>query len=373
MTYYCSFGEYQKQLKDYFLRTGTRMQFYEMWSYLYRKGLLITDPPEILRNKELVGKMPDAEFEAMVDRLYLNFPTPVSKSADVVQEDDIIPIGRDAFVFRHPRYTRPMLHTHNHVEVDFVSRGGCTLHFEDKTRALREGELCIIAPGSRHDIEITEDDTFVFTLMLRTSTFDTVFFSLLTGSDLLADFFRTILHSPAQPNYLLFYLEDLEWVRIIFRNALMECYKSDLYANNACTSWINLLFTTVLRNYSRSLQFYDYTMGTDFSLVLQYIQHNYQTVTLSSLASFFHYSEPHLCTLIRKNTGHSFTELIKRLRMNRAVSLLQNTDMKVSEIAENVGYHSADHFSRVFRGTYMVSPAEYRKRHNSLQDRISQE
>lgn len=363
MSYYCTFGELQEHLKSHYLRTGSRMQFFEMWNSLSRRGLLITDPPEILRNRELVGKMPDHEFESLVNRLYISFNTSTGKMTDLVQEDDIIPIGRDAFCFRHPRYTRPMLHVHNHVEVNFVSRGSCLLHFEDKTRTMKEGELCIIAPGSRHDIEIVDDETFVFTLMLRTSTFDTVFFSLLAGSDLLADFFRTILHSPLQANYLLFYLDDMQWVRIIFRNVLMESCKSDNYANNCCSSWINLLFATVLRSYSKSLQFYDYTMGTDFSLVLQYIQHNYQTVTLSSLAAFFHYSEPHLCTLIKRNTGHSFTDLVKRLRMNRAVSLLQNTDMKIAEIAENIGYHSADHFSRVFRGTYHMSPAEYRKLH----------
>ena len=39
---------------------------------------------------------------------------------------------------------------------------------------------------------------------------------------------------------------------------------------------------------------------------LQYIQHNYQTLTLASLAEFFHYSEPHLSTLIKQNTGKNF-------------------------------------------------------------------
>ena len=42
---------------------------------------------------------------------------------------------------------------------------------------------------------------------------------------------------------------------------------------------MNLLFSTLLRNYSETLQFYNYQMGSDFSLVLQYIQHNYQTLS----------------------------------------------------------------------------------------------
>ncbi|MFW2551484.1 hypothetical protein ACN2AP_30025, partial [Klebsiella pneumoniae] len=88
-------------------------------------------------------------------------------------------------------------------------------------------------------------------------------------------------------------------------------------------------FAEVLRSYSQTLRFYNYQMGTDFSLVLQYIQHNYRTLTLSSLAELFHYSEPHLCTLIRQNTGFTFTELIKKLRLSDATNYLLKTDLKI--------------------------------------------
>jgi AraC-like DNA-binding protein len=42
--------------------------------------------------------------------------------------------------------------------------------------------------------------------------------------------------------------------------------------------------------------------------------------------------------------------------------------MKISEIAECVGYNSADHFSRIFRSEYQMSPQEYRKKHQSAED-----
>lgn len=136
-----------------------------------------------------------------------------------------------------------------------------------------------------------------------------------------------------------------------------------MYSNACCISYVNLMFSALLRSYSQTIQFYNYEMGADFSLVLQYIQHNYQTLTLSSLADLFHYSEPHLCTLIKQNTGLTFTELIKRLRLSDAIDYLLNTSLKVGEIAERIGYNSADHFSRVFRSAYKMSPQEYRKQH----------
>lgn len=55
-------------------------------------------------------------------------------------------------------------------------------------------------------------------------------------------------------------------------------------------------------------------------------------------------------------------QYILSLRMVNAQSLLENTDYKIGEIAEIVGYDNQLYFSRVFRKEYGVSPAQYRKK-----------
>ena len=359
MAYYITYGEFQQHMKDYFFRTGSRMQFPEMADYLYRKGLLSETPPDPILTSEMFGDMDDDAFNKIIDQLPLEL-NPQIAITPKVKESDIFPNSGDVFIIRHPRYTRPAPHIHNYFEINYVASGSCTFVFEKSKRTMQEGELCIIAPSSEHDLVI-DDDSTVFCIMLRKSTFDTTFFSLLSRKDLLSYFFRTILQDDSHANYLLFFSENNKWLKQIIHNAMGESYKNDSYSNACCISWINLLFSNLLRNYSKTLQFYDYQMGADFSLVLQYIQHNYQTVTLASLAELFHYSEPHLCTLIKQNTGHTFTGLIKRLRLAEAIDYLTNTNLKIGEIAEKVGYNSADHFSRVFRSTYKMSPQEYRK------------
>ena len=366
MAYYITYGEFQQHMKDYFFRTGSRMQFPEMADYLYRKGLLSETPPDPIPTSEMFGDMDDDAFNKIIDQLPLEL-NPQIAITPKVKETDIIPNSRDVFIIRHPRYTRPSPHIHNYFEINYVASGSCTFVFEKSKRTMQEGELCIIAPSSEHDL-IIDDDSTVFCIMLRKSTFDTTFFSLLSRKDLLSYFFRTILQDDSHANYLLFFSENNKWLKQIIHNAMGESYKNDSYSNACCISWINLLFSNLLRNYSKTLQFYDYQMGADFSLVLQYIQHNYQTLTLASLAELFHYSEPHLCTLIKQNTGHNFTGLIKRLRLAEAIDYLTNTNLKIGEIAEKVGYNSADHFSRVFRSTYKMSPQEYRKQNSHTEE-----
>ena len=366
MAYYITYGEFQQHMKDYFFRTGSRMQFPEMADYLYRKGLLSETPPDPMLTSEMFGDMDDDAFNKIIDQLPLELNPQISITPKV-KENDIFPNSGDVFIIRHPRYTRPAPHIHNYFEINYVASGSCTFVFEKSKRTMQEGELCIIAPSSEHDLVI-DDDSTVFCIMLRKSTFDTTFFSLLSRKDLLSYFFRTILQDDSHANYLLFFSENNKWLKQIIHNAMGESYKNDSYSNACCISWINLLFSNLLRNYSKTLQFYDYQMGADFSLVLQYIQHNYQTVTLASLAELFHYSEPHLCTLIKQNTGHTFTGLIKRLRLAEAIDYLTNTNLKIGEIAEKVGYNSADHFSRVFRSTYKMSPQEYRKQNSHTEE-----
>ena len=366
MAYYITYGEFQQHMKDYFFRTGSRMQFPEMADYLYRKGLLSETPPDPMLTSEMFGDMDDDAFNKIIDQLPLELNPQISITPKV-KENDIFPNSGDVFIIRHPRYTRPAPHIHNYFEINYVASGSCTFVFEKSKRTMQEGELCIIALSSEHDLVI-DDDSTVFCIMLRKSTFDTTFFSLLSRKDLLSYFFRTILQDDSHANYLLFFSENNKWLKQIIHNAMGESYKNDSYSNACCISWINLLFSNLLRNYSKTLQFYDYQMGADFSLVLQYIQHNYQTVTLASLAELFHYSEPHLCTLIKQNTGHTFTGLIKRLRLAEAIDYLTNTNLKIGEIAEKVGYNSADHFSRVFRSTYKMSPQEYRKQNSHTEE-----
>ena len=359
MVEYTTYGEFQKEMNAHFKRTGLKLQFTEMMYRMHEKGKLSHTPSKLHVTDEVIVSSED-EFDKAVDTypIFFEIETETTKEVD---EHLMIPKFYDVFTIRHPRLTRHYSHTHNYFELNFVFKGSASFYFEEEYHVMNEGELCIIAPGSNHDFLINDETSIVYTICIRKSTFDSTFASLMSHQDLLSGFFRQILRNNDRSNYLMLFTgNDIE-VRILLRKLLIESTKRDEYSNGCSISLINLLFYSLLRNYSKTIAFYNYEIGSDFSLVLQYIQHNYKTITLSSLAEFFHYSEPHLCTLIKQNTGENFTDLIKKLRLKDAINYLINTDLKINEIAEQIGYNSADHFSRVFRQTYKCSPAEYRK------------
>ena len=84
-------------------------------------------------------------------------------------------------------------------------------------------------------------------------------------------------------------------------------------------------------------------------------------VTLEDLAKEFHLSTPYISKFIREKSGKTFGEQVTQVRMKRAKTLLRNGNMTIENISYSIGYPNAEHFSRVFKKTFDVSPAQYRK------------
>lgn len=94
--------------------------------------------------------------------------------------------------------------------------------------------------------------------------------------------------------------------------------------------------------------------------MINFMQANYQTVTLEDMAEQFHLSVPYLSKFIHEKSGKTFGEQVTNIRMKKAKTLLKNGNMTVENIAAAVGYPSVEHFSRTFKKLYDKTPVEYR-------------
>ncbi|WP_019640146.1 response regulator [Paenibacillus fonticola] len=94
-----------------------------------------------------------------------------------------------------------------------------------------------------------------------------------------------------------------------------------------------------------------------------YIEANYNQkgLTIHEVAKKNHVSPNYLSYLFKKNTGHNLWEYVVKLRMEESKSLILNTDLRRYEIAERVGYESPEHFSKIFKKYFGVSPSELKK------------
>ena len=60
--------------------------------------------------------------------------------------------------------------------------------------------------------------------------------------------------------------------------------------------------------------------------------------------------------------GKSFVQYVTEKRMNLAVQLLSDPEIKIYEIAYKVGYEESKHFTKTFKNYFGVSPDKFRNR-----------
>ncbi|MEZ9553330.1 AraC family transcriptional regulator [Vibrio splendidus] len=96
------------------------------------------------------------------------------------------------------------------------------------------------------------------------------------------------------------------------------------------------------------------------------MNHFIQDISVNDLASHLYISESSVRRLFQKHYKESFSQRLKKIRLNVACDLLINTSLPVSLILEKVGYDNQANFNRQFKSYKQVTPTQYRiamKRH----------
>jgi two-component system, response regulator YesN len=97
-------------------------------------------------------------------------------------------------------------------------------------------------------------------------------------------------------------------------------------------------------------------------IAMQYIRtHFHEELSLEKVASVVFLNAVYFSQLFKQKTGQGFKEYIILLRLERAKQLLQDPRMKLTDIAERIGYQDMRHFTQVFRKKFAMTPTEYRQ------------
>lgn len=98
------------------------------------------------------------------------------------------------------------------------------------------------------------------------------------------------------------------------------------------------------------------------SRIIEYIKHNYATVTLEDLTSVVYMNPNYISRYFKLKTGRNFSDYVMEVRMKKAAELLDDLRYKTYEVSALVGYSNAVNFTRTFKNYYGMSPREYRNR-----------
>lgn len=267
------------------------------------------------------------------------------------------------------RYIWVPPHQHDFYEVVCTLRGSCLHTVEQQAAAMKTGDVVIIPPGISHQ-EHGAPDCIAVNIKIRKSTFDRVFISLLGSGTPLADYFAETLYSGNYRNSLTFHCGEDPFLFELLLYMYAQQVDAKPHANDVIDGLITTFFSFLIQNYEDTMELSSAETAANerMARIENYLNQNYAVATLSGVAAHFYLSPPYLSTIIKQQTGHSFSETLRKIRMKHARDLLLHTRMKVDDICEAVGYRDSTQFIRTFKAFYGATPKQYQKqagaRHN---------
>ncbi len=133
-------------------------------------------------------------------------------------------------------------------------------------------------------------------------------------------------------------IEDIiEWFKLVFNEAIdmvMDIYNSDKNSVSKARSYIE-------ENFARE-------------------------ISLQTISNHVHLSKNYFVNLFKKEMNESFVDYLTKVRIKKAKSLLENSELKINDIGIRVGIEDPRYFSKVFKKSTGYTPKEYRKRAYSM-------
>lgn len=233
----------------------------------------------------------------------------------------------------------PVPHFHRHIELVYVIDGESYANADRKNYKLNKGDMFFTFPNQIHYYNTVVNGDYLLIIFTP---------DILYGlNDILFDNIpnTNVISAEKCPNLF---------------NLSIEMSKKGLeYEDTLKVGILNQLIATILPHLTLKTRIK--TGSTTLQEVLNFCSSNFSNdITLEDIADALHISKFHISHLLNNKLGINFNSYINNLRINRACDMLEDTETKISDISEDVGFGSIRSFNRAFKDTMNTTPLEYR-------------
>jgi AraC family 4-hydroxyphenylacetate 3-monooxygenase operon regulatory protein len=247
---------------------------------------------------------------------------------------------------------------HNHISFEFmyIIEGLCIITANDTTHNLTQGHYSLTGPGVYHEQRSTtpvKKIRFSFEHAYKQSG-DGYFPS--QEDSMISELVRGIGHLSAKDDgTILSFINDIR--------TELTAHRFGYYAKTQAL-FTHLLLHFIRSNAGDTAATYDapkrQPSDTRSIAIEDFFEANYpKKIALSDLAQELYISNRQTVRILRERYNMSFKQKIIEKRIEASKTLLQNTDLPVKDIAEHIGYETAN-FSALFKQKTGCTPKEYR-------------
>ncbi|MFK4973196.1 helix-turn-helix domain-containing protein [Lactococcus garvieae] len=272
--------------------------------------------------------------------------------------------NNQVFLSKHNRFADYPEHDHEFFEFNYMLNGSCHQKLNGKEIILNKGDLILLDPNCRHSIKALGQNDILINIIFPHKSFDINWINNLgLENNTLFNFLMNELSTHSKGNYIKFETSCNENVEVIIHQLINKFYTGSYFSNEIMKFMIPILFMELIGNtpYELNHPQKDRAENHIIAKTLQLISEEYFEITLEQLANRLHYNKNYLSNLIKKKTGHTFTEHLVDERMKRALLFIQTSSDSISDICEQVGINNKSYFYRLFKEHYGHLPTYYRK------------
>ena len=243
------------------------------------------------------------------------------------------------------------VHTHSYFEIEIVLKGTLIHEFNGEKIKVGRGYACLMMPNDFHTLHIEEDeDVYIYNI---------IFLEHRIANSILLEMFKSRAKSKIQVQ---FDEVQLERVKKLYDMMYEEYTQKKLLSEMVASSLLNCIVAEILRNFKPVGE----ETGEENMLneVLLRIEENICSpeFSLQTLSQKLRKSSKYISAMIKDELGVTFNQYLLTKRIEHAKKLLQNSNVRVYDVAAYCGFNSSTYFIKKFREETGISPKEFAQR-----------
>ena len=263
-------------------------------------------------------------------------------------------------------------HWHEEVEIMLLQEGSFHMEINMEQYQLEAPCICMINSGQLHELKVLSQEYRESAVV-----FHPRLLSFCEQDKMQVEIICTLVDHQLQLPWVI-YPENSVWVEVLREYFSMEqAFLRDnrkggqdqfLAETAACQLNIKASLLKILSclQYADMLQVYELRENVQIGYIktaLSYIHENYrEKIYIRDLAARAGLNEQYFCRLFRRVIRMSPVEYMNSYRMKKAVALLEQSEMSITEVTYECGFHDMGGFIREFKKITGTTPLQYRKK-----------
>lgn len=249
---------------------------------------------------------------------------------------------------------------HDFWELCYVEEGKISFCGDTEERTISQGEILLIEPNQLHSYysdKGNKNKAFVVCFESSSQALKPLSNVAFSATETLIDCLRRLIQECKHT----FYMDE--------KGLLATAPTPNFGGQQAILVHLEYLLICLIRQLSQADESVVFLKNEKFyaeiaQVIIAFFQENtHKKLSLDDICEKVNYSRSFLCRTFKEQTGESLFSYFNRLKIEKAKSMLIETELSAVAISENLGFSDAKYFSALFKRIVGVSPIAYREKH----------